>query len=261
MPMIPIYQVDAFTSEPFKGNPAAVVPLENWLSDEMMQQIAAENNLSETAFVVHQQNEEYELRWFTPKTEIDLCGHATLATAFVVFQYLNRSMTQVKFHKKSGILTVTKNGSLLTMSFPSREGQPWEIPEALVKGLGKRPKEVYVARDYLAVFDTEEEIRNLNINVEELKKLDAFGVIVTAKGKEVDFVSRFFAPKAGIDEDPVTGSAHCTLVPYWKRVLKKGEFTALQLSSRGGKLLCKDVGDEIQISGEAVVYLEGKIFI
>ncbi|MFO7315915.1 MAG: PhzF family phenazine biosynthesis protein [Bacilli bacterium] len=261
MPGIPIYQVDAFTSEPFKGNPAAVVPLTEWLPDNVMQQIAAENNLSETAFVVHRQKEEYELRWFTPKTEIDLCGHATLATAFVVFNYLNPSIAVVKFHTKSGMLTVTKENSLLTMTFPSREGTACDVPEALVKGLGKKPKEVFLARDYLAVFETEEDIRRLEINVEELKKLDAFGVIATAKGKEADFVSRFFAPKAGIHEDPVTGSAHCTLVPYWKKILEKKEFVALQLSERGGKLFCKDEGEQVKISGEAVVYLEGKIYI
>lgn len=261
MPRFPIYQVAAFTNKPFQGNPAAVVPIDAWLPNEVMQRIAAENNLSETAFLVHRQNEEYELRWFTPKTEIDLCGHATLATTFVVFNYLNPAIAEVKFHTKSGMLTVTKEDSLLTMTFPSREGVPCDIPDALVKGLGKKPKELYLARDYLAVFDSEEDIRNLEIDIDALKKLDGFGVIVTAKGKEVDFVSRFFAPKAGIDEDPVTGSAHCTLVPYWKKILKKEEFVALQLSDRGGTLYCKDKGEQIQISGDAVVYLEGKIYI
>ncbi|MED3661229.1 PhzF family phenazine biosynthesis protein [Ureibacillus terrenus] len=261
MKELPIYQIDAFTGEPFKGNPAAVVVLDEWLPDEIMQQIAMENNLSETAFVVHRQKGEYELRWFTPKTEIDLCGHATLAAAFAVFNYLEPSVAEVRFHTKSGLLTVVKEGSLLVMTFPSREGEPCEMPEALVKGLGKKPKEVYLARDYLAVFETEEEIRNLEIDLEELKKLDAFGVIATAKGNGADFVSRFFAPKAGIDEDPVTGSAHCTLVPYWKKMLRKEEFVALQLSPRGGKLYCKDLGMEIQIGGEAVVYMEGKIYV
>lgn len=258
---IPIYQVDAFTSEPFKGNPAAVCPLEEWLTDDVMRHIAMENNLSETAFLVHKQKDEYELRWFTPKREVDLCGHATLATSFVVFTYINPSLQTVKFHTKSGLLTVRKNESFLTMTFPSREGLPCDVPETLVKGLGKEPKEVYLARDYLAVFESEEDLLHLQIDFEALKKLDAFGVIVTAPGKEVDFVSRFFAPKVGIPEDPVTGSAHCTLVPYWKKVLQKNDFVALQLSERGGKLVCKDLGDVIQISGEAVIYLEGNIYI
>lgn len=258
---IPIYQVDAFTNRTFQGNPAAVCPLKEWIDDEVMLNIAAENNLSETAFVVHKFENEYELRWFTPKSEIDLCGHATLATAFVVFNFIDAGLTEVKFHTKSGLLTVTKEGSLLTMTFPSREGVQCDVPDALVKGLGKVPKEVYLARDYLAVFESEEDILNLEIDLDELKKLSAFGVIATARGKEVDFVSRFFAPNVGIDEDPVTGSAHCTLVPYWKKVLQKTDFVALQLSERGGKLVCKDLGELVQISGEAVVYLEGNIYI
>lgn len=258
---IPIYQVDAFTNRTFQGNPAAVCPLKEWIDDEVMLNIAAENNLSETAFVVHKFENEYELRWFTPKSEIDLCGHATLATAFVVFNFIDAGLTEVKFHTKSGLLTVTKEGSLLTMTFPLREGVQCDVPDALVKGLGKVPKEVYLARDYLAVFESEEDILNLEIDLDELKKLSAFGVIATARGKEVDFVSRFFAPNVGIDEDPVTGSAHCTLIPYWKKVLQKNDFVASQLSERGGKLVCKDLGDVIQISGEAVVYLEGNIYI
>lgn len=257
---LPIYQIDAFTNEQFKGNPAAVCPLNEWLADEIMQNIAAENNLSETAFFI-KNGDYYELRWFTPKAEIDLCGHATLASAFVIFTYLEQSINQIKFHTKSGVLEVSKNGELLSMMFPSREGELCKVPEALIKGLGKTPKEVYKARDYLVVLETEEEIRNLQLNMNALKELDGFGVIVTAKGNEVDFVSRFFAPKAGIDEDPVTGSAHCTLVPYWKKVLNKEEFIALQVSERGGKLYCTDLGEQVKISGEAVVYLEGFITI
>lgn len=257
---IPFYQIDAFTSEQFKGNPAGVCPLEGWIEDELMQNIAAENNLSETAFFVKKDN-EYELRWFTPKGEVDLCGHATLATAYVIFNYFNKDLNNITFNTKSGILEVTKKGSLLAMLFPSRKGKKCYIPEELVKGLGKIPKEVYKSRDYLAVFNTEEDILNLKLNMDKLKKLDASGVIVTAKGNEVDFVSRFFAPKLGVDEDPVTGSAHCTLVPYWKDVLNKDEFVALQLSERGGKLYCKDLGSMVEISGEAVAYLEGYIFV
>ncbi len=255
---IPIYQVDAFTKEQFKGNPAAVCPLAEWIKDDLMQDIAAENNLSETAFFV-KKDHEYELRWFTPKGEVDLCGHATLASAYVIFTYLDKKIMKVLFHTKSGILEVSREGSLLTMIFPSREGEKCEAPEALIKGLGKRPKEVYQSRDYMAVFETEQEIMSLDLNMDELKKLDGLGVIVTAKGNEVDFVSRFFAPKEGVDEDPVTGSAHCTLVPYWKRVLGKNEFVALQLSERGGKLFCADLGEMVKISGEATPYLEGHI--
>jgi len=255
---IPIYQIDAFTNEQFKGNPAAVCPLTEWIKDDLMQDIAAENNLSETAFFV-KKDHEYELRWFTPKEEVDLCGHATLASAYVIFTYLDKRITKVIFHTKSGILEVSREGSLLTMIFPSREGEKCEAPEALIKGLGKRPNEVFQSRDYMAVFETEQEIMSLDLNMDELKKLDGLGVIVTAKGNEVDFVSRFFAPKVGIDEDPVTGSAHCTLVPYWKRVLGKNEFVALQLSERGGKLFCADLGEMVKISGEATSYLEGHI--
>ena len=257
---IPFYQIDAFTSEQFKGNPAGVCVLDKWIEDGLMQNIAAENNLSETAFFV-KKADGYELRWFTPKGEVDLCGHATLATAYVIFNYLNRDLKKIRFSTKSGILEVTKKDDLLTMLFPSRRGKKCYIPDSLVKGLGKVPKEVYKSRDYMAVFDTEEDILNLKLNMDELKKLDGAGVIVTAKGNEVDFVSRFFAPNLGVDEDPVTGSAHCTLVPYWKDVLNKDEFVALQLSDRGGKLYCKYLGDMIEISGEAVAYLEGYIFV
>ncbi len=257
---IPFYQIDAFTNEQFKGNPAGVCPLEDWLEDRLMQNIAAENNLSETAFFV-KRGGEYDLRWFTPKGEIDLCGHATLATAFVIFEYLERDLDKVSFNTKSGVLEVTKKDNLLTMVFPSREGEKCDIPEALVKGLGKKPREVYKSRDYMAVFDSEEDILNLDLNMDELRKLDCVGVIATAKGNEVDFVSRFFAPNVGVDEDPVTGSAHCTLIPYWKKVLGKDEFVALQLSDRGGKLYCKDLGETVEIAGEAVAYLEGYIFV
>lgn len=257
---IPIYQIDAFTDKQFKGNPAAVCPLEKWIDSDLMQSIAAENNLAETAFFVKNGN-DYELRWFTPKAEIDLCGHATLAAAYVIFTYLDENRMNVKFHTKSGMLEVSKESELLTMTFPAREGEECEAPEALIKGLGKEPKETFLARDYLAVFESEQDLLDLELNMEELKKLDAFGVVATAKGSKSDFASRFFAPKAGVDEDPVTGSAHCTLVPYWKKVLNKKEFTALQLSERGGKLYCEDLGDKVKLSGEAVAYLEGYIHV
>ncbi|MFS0861170.1 PhzF family phenazine biosynthesis protein [Fredinandcohnia sp. 179-A 10B2 NHS] len=258
---IPIYQIDAFTNEQFKGNPAAVCPLEEWLPDEIMQKIAAENNLAETAFFVKKED-GYELRWFTPVDEIDLCGHATLASAFVVFTHLDKGIANIKFSTKSGILEVSKHENLLTMLFPSREGEKWDtIPEELIRGLGKEPLELYKARDYLAVYETEQDILNLKLDMNELAKIDALGVIVTAKGNDVDFVSRFFAPNTGIDEDPVTGSAHCTLVPYWKKVLNKNQFTALQVSERGGKLFCEDLGEKIKLSGEAVAFLEGYIHV
>ncbi len=255
---IPIYQIDAFAKKQFKGNPAAVCPLDEWIKDNLMQNIAAENNLSETAFFVKKEH-EYELRWFTPQVEVDLCGHATLASAYVIFTYLDKTGKKIIFNTKSGRLEVSREGHLFSMIFPSREGEKSEIPGALIKGLGKKPKEVYKSRDYLAVFETEEEIINLTLNMDELKKLDGLGVIVTAKGNEVDFVSRFFAPKEGINEDPVTGSAHCTLVPYWKKILGKDKFTALQLSQRGGKIFCADLGEMVRISGEAISYLEGYI--
>lgn len=254
---IPIYKINTFTNEQFKGNLAAVCPLQEWIKDELMQNIAAENNLSETAFFV-KKNNEYQLRWFTPTGEIDLCGHATLASAYVIFTYLDKSAINIRFNTKSGILEVFKENNLLTMIFPSREGERCEAPKELIEGLGNGIKEVYKSRDYMAVFETEEEILKLKPNMELLKKLDAF-VIVTARGREADFVSRFFAPNAGIDEDPVTGSAHCTLVPYWKKVLNKNEFGALQLSQRGGKVYCADLGETVKISGEVVVYLEGYI--
>ena len=257
---VPIYQIDAFTSEQFKGNPAAVCPLKEWINDDLMQNIAAENHLSETAFFV-KKGHEYELRWFTPKGEVDLCGHATLASAYVIFTYLDERITKVVFQTKSGRLEVARKGNLLTMIFPSREGEKCDVPEALIQGLGKKPQEVYLSRDYMAVFETEEDIRDLVLDMEALRQLDGLGVIVTARGNEADFVSRFFAPKLGVNEDPVTGSSHCTLIPYWKRVLGKNDLVALQLSERGGKLFCTDLGEKVKISGEAVTYLVGYIHI
>jgi PhzF family phenazine biosynthesis protein len=255
---IPIYQIDAFTDEQFKGNPAAVCPLEAWISDTLMQKIAAENNLSETAFFV-KEGSDYALRWFTPKGEVDLCGHATLATAYVIFTYLDNDIANIKFHTESGELDVLKEGSLLSMIFPSREGERCDAIQTLSKCLGKTPIEVYKSRDYMAVFKTEQDILDLKPDMKEIKKLDSLGVIATAKGNEADFVSRFFCPNVGVDEDPVTGSAHCTLVPYWKKKLGKNELIALQLSERRGKLYCTDLGEKVKISGEAAPYLEGCI--
>lgn len=258
---IPIYQVDAFTSVVFSGNPAAVCPLEQWLPDATLQAIAAENNLSETAFFIPKAG-HYELRWFTPITEIDLCGHATLASAFVIFNFLDPASEEVRFlSPRSGELTVFRENDLLKMDFPSQLPKVCAPPADLVAGLGAEPMEVLQAEDYLAVFGSEAEISALRPDPQRLAKLDKRGVIVTAQGDQVDFVSRFFASKFGIDEDPVTGSAHCALIPYWKSKLGKSTFHARQVSARGGELFCKDRGRRVTISGKAVIYLQGMITI
>ncbi len=257
---IPLYQIDAFTSTLFTGNPAAVCPLEDWLEDRQMQAIAAENNLSETAFLVRR-DEHYDLRWFTPAIEVDLCGHATLASAYAVFQFLNTSLTRVEFSTKSGVLTVEREGSLLSMNFPSRPPSSCDMPDDLVQALGAQPQEVLLSRDYLVVYESEDIVRTINPDMAQLLKVDCLGIIVTAQGKDADFISRFFAPKAGIPEDAVTGSAHCTLTPYWSHKLNKPTLHAFQLSQRGGELFCKDLGDRVKISGQAVTYLEGFIHL
>jgi PhzF family phenazine biosynthesis protein len=257
---IPLYQIDAFAGEVFRGNPAAVCPLEAWLPDETLQAIAAENNLSETAFLVAG-GEDYHLRWFTPVTEVKLCGHATLASAFVVFHYLRPGSAAVTFQSLSGPLAVTREGELLTMDFPAWEPVPCEAPEALAAGLGRAPAEVLGTRDWLAVYESEEAVRTLRPDTERLRGLDRLGVIVTAPGSRSDFVSRFFAPGAGIPEDPVTGSAHCTLAPYWGKRLRKQRLHALQVSARGGELFCELRGERVAISGRAARYLEGTIFV
>lgn len=257
---IPLYQVDAFTNRLFRGNPAAVCPLEEWLEDQQMQAIAAENNLAETAFLVSR-DDHYDLRWFTPVTEVDLCGHATLASAYMVFQSLNTSLTCVEFSTKSGMLTVEREGSLLSMNFPSRPASSCDISDDLVQALGAQPAEVLLSQNYLVVYESEEVIRSLRPDMSRLLTIDCFGFIVTARGNDVDFVSRFFAPKAGIPEDPVTGSAHCTLVPYWAEKLSKTKLHALQLSQREGELFCENLGDRVKISGHAVIYSEGFIYL
>jgi PhzF family phenazine biosynthesis protein len=255
---IPIYQVDAFTSRLFAGNPAAVCPLDRWLDDALMQAIAAENNLAETAFFVAQAG-QYGLRWFTPTTEVDLCGHATLATAFVIFSELDTERTTVTFETRSGELTVRREGELLTMDFPALAPEACEPPEALLAGLGQAPREVFAAMDYLAIFDTEAQVRALRPDMARISQLDRRGVIASAPGTRSDFVSRYFAPAAGIPEDPVTGSAHCMLTPYWARRLGKPRLHALQVSARGGELFCEDRGDRVLLSGRAVKYLHGAI--
>ena len=257
---VPIYQVDAFTNRRFAGNPAAVCPLESWLPDATLQVIAAENNLAETAFVVPQ-GEEYSLRWFTPKVEVDLCGHATLATAFVLRKMLGRQEEELRFQTRSGLLTVTAAGEALTLDFPALPPIPTDPPVWLPAALGGEPQGFWRATDYLALYPDEAAIRALQPDLRALASVEARGVIVTAPGEECDFVSRFFAPGAGIDEDPVTGSAHCTLTPFWSERLGKNPLLARQISLRGGELHCRLAGDRILITGEAVLYLEGQIYL
>nr|AIA14899.1 Phenazine biosynthesis-like protein [uncultured bacterium] len=256
-----IYQVDAFTKEVFKGNPAAICPLENWLDAELMQKIALENNLSETAFFV-KKDEVYEIRWFTPTFEIDLCGHATLAGAFVIFEILKLETERVKFYSHtSGELLVEKQGDVLTLDFPSRPVTKCNSPKGLIEAIGKQPKEILKARDYFLVYETEEDVTEIAPNFSKLLEIDAHGFIVTAKGETSDFVSRFFAPEVGVFEDPVTGSSHCNLIPYWAEKLGKTELFGRQISSRGGELFCELKGDRVKIGGNAVLYLKGEIYV
>lgn len=257
---IPCYQVDAFTGSVFRGNPAAVCLLDAWLPDATLQNIAAENNLSETAFVVPR-GDAYDLRWFTPTMEMDLCGHATLASAFVLFTEQNVSGSIVRFHSRSGMLTVTRVDAMFTLDFPSRPAIRCPEPEALLRGLGAKPACVLKSRDFLAVFATEAEVHALRPDFAMLKTLEGVGTIATAPGNNCDFVSRFFAPAAGVDEDPVTGSAHCTLTPYWAERLGKNKLTARQISRRGGELVCELTGERVQIGGKAVLYLRGDIVL
>jgi PhzF family phenazine biosynthesis protein len=255
---IPIYQVDAFTDKLFGGNPAAVCPLEEWLSPELMQNIAAENNLSETAFFVRK-GKIFELRWFTPMIEVDLCGHATLASAHVIFNHLDYSEEQISFSTVSGKLAVTREKSRLILDFPATPPSPVEIKEELIQGLGKRPNEVHKSRDYLAVFGSEADILSLKPNFDILGSLDSLGIIVSAIGENCDFVSRFFAPAAGVDEDPVTGSAHTTLIPFWAERLKKKVLHAFQISRRKGELFCELAGNRVKIGGHAVTFFVGEV--
>jgi PhzF family phenazine biosynthesis protein len=257
---IPIYQVDAFSHQLFKGNPAAVCPLTEWLPDELMQNIAQENNLAETAFIVPT-HADYEIRWFTPSVEVDLCGHATLASAHVLFHELGYSGDKIEFHShRSGPLTVTKRGSELVLDFPCDTISQIEVEPIHSSGLSKAPSAVYKGKtDYLFVYDSEADIRALQPDFEALKIHPVRGIIVTAPGENVDFVSRFFGPACGVNEDPVTGSAHTTLTPYWSSVLGKTTLSALQLSQRTGSLTCTLNGDRVEIAGESVLYLRGEI--
>jgi len=260
---LPIYQVDAFASEVFHGNPAAVCPLERWLPEATMQSIAAENNLAETAFFVPRHggapDGDYDLRWFTPEAEVDLCGHATLASAFVVFTALDRAREAVTFHTRSGPLVVRRDGEALAMDFPARPPVACEAPMGLVAALGRAPLEVWKSRDVMAVYESEDAVRSLAPSFDGVRALGVFGIIATAPGRDVDFVSRFFAPLMGVPEDPATGSSHCTLTPYWAKRLGKSRLRARQVSARVGELLCEDLGERVAIAGRAVQYLEGTI--
>jgi len=259
---IPIYQADAFTSHLFGGNPAAICPLDKWLPDETMQKIATENNLAETAFFVANDN-GFKLRWFTPEFEIDLCGHATLASAHIIFTELGYQKDIIHFETvKAGVLTVKKDGDKYTMDFPSRPPIPIETPNGLLEALGdKKPVAVLRSRDYFIVYETEEDIIDIAPDFLALSKFDTVGFVVTARGNKADFVSRFFAPGAGIPEDPVTGSAHCNLIPYWADKLGKSKMHAYQLSARKGELWCELKGDRVLMSGNAVTFLKGEIFV
>ncbi|WP_113662273.1 PhzF family phenazine biosynthesis protein [Pedobacter nanyangensis] len=259
---LPIYQVDAFTDQLFGGNPAAVVPLSQWISASEMQKIAAENNVSETAFFIPL-GDHFELRWFTPTFEIDLCGHATLATAHILFTELNYPKDEIHFHTlKAGTLTVTRKGKLYTLDFPARPVEKHEVSDALIKALGgKKPIDVFRARDIMLVYESEKDVQNLQPDFSALAKIDQDGVLVTAKGDHCDFVSRFFIPAAGINEDPVTGSTHCNLIPYWAEKLGKTQLHACQISERKGELWCELKADRVLMSGNAVTYLKGEIYL
>jgi PhzF family phenazine biosynthesis protein len=257
---ISIFQIDAFTSTVFAGNPAAVCPLKSWLPDATMQSVAAENNLSETAFFVSEDDGQH-IRWFTPRMEVDLCGHATLASAFVIFNHLDPTATRVDFQSRSGLLKVARAGDMMVLDFPSWEPQACEPPPALAEALGAAPREILANRDYLCVYGSEGEVRALAPDMDRLAALDRPGIVVTAPGERHDFVSRFFAPGLGIPEDPVTGRAHCMLTPYWAGRLGKERLNAAQVSPRGGELYCMPRGDRVAIAGRAVRYMQGMIEI
>lgn len=258
---LPMYQVDAFTDRAFAGNPAAVIPLKAWLSDSLLQAIALENNLSETAFFVPD-GEDYHLRWFTPGGEVDLCGHATLATAFILFTELERSRSEVAFRSQSGRLRVEREGDLLVLDFPSRPPREVPVPAGLEEALGAPVLSAWKARDLIAVLGSDQDVRDLVPDQAALAGQDPFGVGVTAPGPDgVDFVSRFFVPNLGIPEDPVTGSLHCELVPFWAERLGRTSLRALQVSRRGGELFCDLRGDRVRIGGRAVKVLEGTFLV
>lgn len=258
---LPIYVVDAFTDRVFRGNPAAVCLYETWLDDETLQAVAAENNLSETAFLVPS-GEDWELRWMTPTTEVDLCGHATLASAYVLFHEVEPKLETVRFHTKSGELVVTRDGDRIVLDFPARPAEPCDAPPGLKWALDAEPSAVLrSSHDVMAVFEREEQVAALRPSMDQLLEMADQGVIVTAPGDEVDFVSRFFAPAVGVPEDPVTGAAHCTLTPYWAQRLGKQRMEARQISARGGSLSVEDRGERVRIGGHAVLVMRGEILL
>ncbi|HJW29666.1 MAG TPA: PhzF family phenazine biosynthesis protein [Saprospiraceae bacterium] len=254
-----LYQIDAFTDKLFGGNPAGVISLESWPTEALMQSIASENNLAETAFVVPE-GDDFRIRWFTPTVEVDLCGHATLAAAFVMYQYLGYAKVMIRFQSKSGLLTVQKNGTWLTLDFPADHIVPVDVTPAIQRCTDMNILEAYQGRsDFLFVLSDLRAVKEGHYNLDAIKALGHRGIIFTAEGKDVDFVSRFFAPAFGIPEDPATGSAHTTLTPYWAHRLGKNILTARQISSRGGYLKCTLNGDRVLISGQAVMYMKGEI--
>jgi len=255
-----IYQIDAFATKIFEGNPAMVCPLESWLSDELMQNIAQENNLSETAFFV-KENNVYALRWFTPTSEVNMCGHATLASAYVLFECMDYEEKKITFSTKSGLLKVRREKNRYLMDFPIQVIEPCDISEQIEEAFGVKPLATFASMDYIVVFENEEDVVNAKPNLALLKALDLRGVCITAKSIEYDFVTRFFAPRIGVDEDPVTGSAFTQLVSYWADVLGKDKMIAKQVSKRGGKVHCRLKGDRVEIGGRAKKYLEGSIDI
>jgi len=260
--MLDLYQVDAFTNSIFEGNPACIVPLPSWLPDEILLKITQENAVAETAFFVAKEN-KFHLRWFTPEIEMDLCGHATLATAHCLKTILKYPSNNIVFETASGDLTVTVQDDFYFLNFPSRMPVPAALPELIEKSLNIPPKAVYKSRDYVLVYDTEQDIKNIKINrqIFDQINLGTGGVIVTSKGTSCDFVSRFFTPQASILEDPVTGSAHCSLIPFWAKKLDKKELSAMQLSKRKGILNCTEKNDRVIISGQAKTYSIGKLWI
>jgi PhzF family phenazine biosynthesis protein len=259
---IPLYQVDAFASRVFAGNPAAVCPLEAWIEPALMQSIALENNLSETTFIVQRDDGDYAIRWFTPTAEIDLAGHPTLATAYVIFERLEPGRSEVRFHtERSGTLSVRRDGARIVMDFPSRAPEPVPIPPDAAEALGVAPASAHLSRDLLLVFASEAEVRAIRPRMDRVAAIAAHGVIASAPGDDVDFVSRFFAPNMGVPEDPVTGSAHCTLTPYWAQRLGRTRLTARQVSTRGGELWVEHRGDRVMLAGHVVPYLEGTIVL
>lgn len=257
-----LYQIDAFTDTIFSGNPACVVPLKNWLSDDILFKIAKENAVAETAFFIDK-GDKIHLRWFTPEIEMDLCGHATLAAAHCLNSILNYPNNNIVFETLSGDLIVSIKNNAYYLDFPSRMPKVAELPKAIEKALNIQPKEVLKSRDYVLIYDTEADIKNLRINRNFFDQINlgTGGVIVTSKGDNCDFVSRFFTPQASILEDPVTGSAHCSLIPFWSQKLNKKDLSAMQISERGGQLQCQDMGERVSISGKARTYSAGHLWV